>query len=87
MPYRGPRELVDGEFKYINELNGEVDNFFGEEKIYKGDTLLYVAKYIGGFIDKKLMVGETGLEPAASASQTQRSSQLNYSPKQQILPQ
>jgi len=53
MPYRGPRELVDGEFKYINELNGEVDNFFGEEKIYKGDTLLYVAKYMGGLVDKK----------------------------------
>lgn len=26
------------------------------------------------------LVGETGLEPAASASQTQRSSHLNYSP-------
>lgn len=45
----------------------------------------------GFFIKRKInldsMVGETGLEPAASASQTQRSSQLNYSPKQQILPQ
>ncbi len=55
MPYRGPRELVDGEFKYINELNGEVDNFFGEEKIYKGGTLLYVAKYMGGLVDKKFL--------------------------------
>ncbi len=27
------------------------------------------------------MVGETGLEPATSASQKQRSSHLNYSPK------
>ncbi len=52
MPYRGPKELLDGESKYINELNGEVDNFYGEEKIYKGDTLLYVAKYMGGLIDK-----------------------------------
>jgi hypothetical protein len=52
MPYRGPKELIDGEFNYINELNGEVDNFFGEEKIYKGDTLLYLAKYMGGLVDK-----------------------------------
>ncbi|KKP65230.1 MAG: hypothetical protein UR61_C0029G0008 [candidate division WS6 bacterium GW2011_GWE1_34_7] len=52
MPYRGPKELVDGEFRYVNELQGEVDNFSGEERIYKGDTLLYVAKYIGGLLDK-----------------------------------
>lgn len=52
MPYRGPKELVDGDTKYLNELHGEVDNFFGEEKIYKGDTLLYVAKYMGGLVDK-----------------------------------
>ena len=30
----------------------------------------------------KRKVGETGLEPATSASQTQRSSHLNYSPNQ-----
>ena len=52
MPYRGPKKLIDREFKYINELNGEVDNFFGEEGIYKGDTILYVAKYMGGLVDK-----------------------------------
>ncbi|HOF79306.1 MAG TPA: DUF5680 domain-containing protein [Candidatus Dojkabacteria bacterium] len=52
MPYRGPKELVDGEFRYVNELQGEVDNFSGEEKIYKGNTILYVAKYIGGLLDK-----------------------------------
>ena len=53
MPYRGPKELVDGEFKYMNKPYGEVDTFFGEEKIYKGDALLYVAKYMGGLVDKK----------------------------------
>lgn len=52
-PYRGPRELIDGDSRYINELHGEVDNFYGEEKIFKGDTLIYVAKYIGGVIDKQ----------------------------------
>ena len=52
MPYRGPKELIDGDSKYVNEIHGEVGNFFGEEKIYKGDTLLYVAKYMGDFVDK-----------------------------------
>jgi len=52
-PYRGPRELVDNNSRYTNELNGKVDSFYGEEKIYKGDTLIYVAKYIGGMVDKK----------------------------------
>jgi len=51
MPYRGPKELVDGDAKYLNDVSGEVDNFFGEEKIYRGDTLLYVAKYMGGLVD------------------------------------
>ena len=52
MPYRGPKELIEGESKYVNELKGNVNNFYGEEKIYKGDVLLYVAKYMGGLIDK-----------------------------------
>ena len=30
--------------------------------------------------DVYIQIGETGLEPATSASQKQRSSQLNYSP-------
>jgi len=53
MPYRGPKELIDGEFKYVNELDGDVNSFSGEEKIFKGDTLVYTAKYIGGMVDKE----------------------------------
>ena len=53
MPYRGPKELVDGDSKYVNDLNGDVENFSGEERIYKGNTLLYIAKYMGGLIDRK----------------------------------
>jgi len=52
MPYRGPKEFVDGNFKYINTLDGDVKNFSGEEKIFKGDTLLYRARYMGGLVDK-----------------------------------
>lgn len=53
MPYRGPKELIEEDSKYVNELHGDVDNFYGEEKIFKGDTLLYTAKYIGGLVDKR----------------------------------
>ena len=37
-------------------------------------------KYRVGPLIENILVGETGLEPATSASQTQRSSHLNYSP-------
>lgn len=52
-PYRGPKELINGDSKYVNALHGDVDSFYGEEKIYKGNTLIYIAKYIGGLIDKQ----------------------------------
>ncbi len=41
-----------------------------------------------GFSSGVILVGETGLEPATSASQKQRSSHLNYSPipLDEILP-
>lgn len=53
MPYRGPKELIDGEYKYVNKLHGDVDNFYGEEKIFIKDTLIYTAKYMGGLICKE----------------------------------
>lgn len=50
MPYRGPKELIDGDFTYKNELEGDVERFSGEERIYKDDILLYAAKYVGGVL-------------------------------------
>jgi len=52
MPYRGPSEISDGDFKYTNVITGDAENFSGEEKIFKVDTIVYCAKYIGGLIDK-----------------------------------
>ncbi|MDD4289895.1 MAG: DUF5680 domain-containing protein [Patescibacteria group bacterium] len=52
-PYRGPKEYIDGDYKYSNNFKGEVDNFSGEETItFKGEEI-YKAKYIGGFVDIK----------------------------------
>lgn len=50
MPYRGPKELIDGDFTYKNELEGDVERFSGEERIYKDNILLYAAKYVGGVL-------------------------------------
>ena len=36
-------------------------------------------------IDKKKMVGETGIEPATSWSRTKRATKLRYSPTRSIL--
>lgn len=52
-PYRGPKEYREGEFIYTNSWNGEVDRFSGEERIAKGDKLIYKANYIGGLVDQK----------------------------------
>jgi hypothetical protein len=52
-PYRGPREFVDGDWKYVNEWKGEVEEFNGEEKIYfKGEDVFWT-KYVGGAVDVK----------------------------------
>ncbi len=50
-PYRGPKEFIDGELKYLNYFEGNIDNFHGEEKIEENGKELYNARYIGGFVD------------------------------------
>jgi hypothetical protein len=33
-------------------MEGDVENFRGEERIYDGEELLYIARYMGGLVDK-----------------------------------
>lgn len=53
-PFRGPSfwlEAVDGEeFRYENRWQGEIDDFFGEERILLGGREVYAARYGGGLI-------------------------------------
>jgi len=51
-PYRGPDNFKSGNFKYSNKVEGAVEKFIGEEKIYYKKELVYVAKYHGGLISK-----------------------------------
>lgn len=49
-PYRGPVEFAEGEFRYISTLNGDIKDFIGNEKIYKGDKLVFEQNFIGGIV-------------------------------------
>lgn len=52
-PARGPRVLVDGEYKYENNWFGEIGKFDGKESIYQKGNKVYYASYHGGFIDQR----------------------------------
>lgn len=52
-PFRGPRNLVDGNLTYKNEFTGDVEKFSGQEKIYLNNNVVYQAEYAGGLIDQR----------------------------------
>jgi hypothetical protein len=52
MPYRGPSHYENGECRYENQLEGDVQHFSGTEKIYLNDLCVYEAAYIGGLVDQ-----------------------------------
>lgn len=50
IPVRGPKEFVNGEYKYTFEVNGVINCFDGIETIYKKDKKIYELKCSGGLI-------------------------------------
>lgn len=50
LPLRGPKEFINGEYKYIFDVTGNLDNFEGEESIFKGEEKVYCLKCHGGRI-------------------------------------
>lgn len=50
-PYRGPALYEKQGWKYENTLTGDVNHFFGTEKIYREGECVYEASYIGGLVD------------------------------------
>lgn len=52
-PYRGPKEFTDGDWRYENSWEGNLDNFSGVEAIYQQDQKVYFAKYMGGLVDQR----------------------------------
>lgn len=52
LPVRGPKEYINGDYKYTFEVNGNLDYFEGVETIYKNNKKIYVLKCHGGTIQK-----------------------------------
>lgn len=52
IPVRGPKEYINGVYKYTFEVIGNLDNFEGEESIYKNEKKIYVLKCHGGVIKR-----------------------------------
>ena len=50
LPLRGPKEFVNGEYRYTFDVSGDLDSFFGDETIYKEDVKVYSLKCHGGRI-------------------------------------
>ena len=50
LPLRGPKEFVNGNYRYTFDVVGNLDSFFGEEAIYKEDVIVYSLKCHGGRI-------------------------------------
>ena len=50
IPIRGPKEYINGEFKYCFDFTGDINNFSGIETVYKNDVKIYELKCNGGLI-------------------------------------
>jgi len=50
IPFRGPKHLKEGDFEYINEVEGDITNFKGHEKILFKGKEVFSQDYIGGLI-------------------------------------
>jgi len=52
MPFRGPKQFKEKEFEYINNYEGDIENFKGTEMIKYQRELVYQLEYRGGLIKK-----------------------------------
>ena len=52
LPVRGPKEYLNGEYRYTFDVSGNLDCFVGQETIYKNDNKVYVLKCHGGTIKR-----------------------------------
>lgn len=52
-PIRGAKELVEGEYRYVNSWTGDIIRFTGGEFIFYKAKEVFSAHYIGGLVDQK----------------------------------
>lgn len=53
LPFRGPANFKEGDFEYINDINGDINKFRGKEKILFKEKEVYNLDYYGGFVKLK----------------------------------
>jgi len=52
-PFRGPDNFKQGDFEYFNKVEGTLEDFKGNEKIFYKEQLVYKLNYNGGLITGK----------------------------------
>ncbi len=52
LPFRGPTRHENDDWLYINKVDGNFDNFYGEEIISYKNQEVYKTRYQGGVVDK-----------------------------------
>lgn len=52
IPIRGPKEFVNGDYKYTFEVTGDLNYFEGVETITKNEVKVYTLKCHGGLIKR-----------------------------------
>ena len=50
IPVRGPKEFINGEYRYTFEIRGDINCFNGIESVYKNDVKIYELRCTGGLI-------------------------------------
>jgi hypothetical protein len=53
LPLRGPKLFKNGEFTYKNMVKGNLEDYIGEEVIFKNGVQIYKANYAGGLVDHR----------------------------------
>lgn len=53
IPFRGPKNFKEGDFEYINKVEGDIASFRGQEKILFEGKEVFSQDYIGGLIVHK----------------------------------
>lgn len=48
---RGPRNLKEGDWKYINDCTGDITNFKGHEEIHYKGEMVFEHDYFGGVLE------------------------------------
>lgn len=51
--FRGPKEFNEGKFRYINNWQGDLENYSGKEEIYRNGNRMYTAMYMGGLVNQR----------------------------------